>query len=259
MNLKNGLFFLLLVPFILCGCDLIDYHPYDVHTTMKGNINNKNIERIEAATAGRKTIRFAMISDTQRWYDEVSDAVKSINARGDIDFVIHGGDISDFGLTKEFERQLKILNRLTMPYVVLLGNHDCLGTGADVYHHLIGNPNFGFTAGDTYFLCLNTNAFEYDYSMAIPDFSFIRSAREGLGENIKHTVFAMHAYPFCDQFNNNVAELFEYELQRFPGPSFALCGHGHRTQIFDPFENGFLYYECGAGESREYLVFHSSF
>ena len=41
-----------------------------------------------------------MISDTQRWYNSTEDVVKALNARGDIDFVIHGGDQSDFGVTK---------------------------------------------------------------------------------------------------------------------------------------------------------------
>lgn len=36
-----------------------------------------------------------------------------------------------------------------------------------------GNPNFSFVAGDVKFLCLNTNALEYDYSTPIPDFEFI--------------------------------------------------------------------------------------
>ena len=39
-----------------------------------------------------------MISDTQRWYNSTEDVVKALNARGDIDFVIHGGDQSDFGV-----------------------------------------------------------------------------------------------------------------------------------------------------------------
>ena len=38
-----------------------------------------------------------MISDTQRRYDETKEVVNIINNRGDIDFVLHGGDMADFG------------------------------------------------------------------------------------------------------------------------------------------------------------------
>ena len=56
-----------------------------------------------------------MISDTQRWYNSTEDVVKALNARGDIDFVIHGGDQSDFGVTKEFIWMRDIFNKFQMP------------------------------------------------------------------------------------------------------------------------------------------------
>ena len=113
-----------------------------------------------------------MISDTQRWYNSTEDVVKALNARGDIDFVIHGGDQSDFGVTKEFIWMRDIFNKFQMPYVCLLGNHDCLGTGEDAYRAIYGDPNFAFTAGNVRFICLNTNAMEYDYSEPVPRFQF---------------------------------------------------------------------------------------
>lgn len=137
------------------------------------NINERNIQSIEASTAGKQSISFALISDTQRWYDETEDAVNAINGRNDIDFVIHCGDLSDFGMKMEFEEQRDRLNRLNVPYVCLLGNHDCLATGKEVFNTIFGNENFSFTAGDTHFICLNTNALEFDYSEAVPNLLFL--------------------------------------------------------------------------------------
>ena len=196
-----------------------------------------------------------LISDTQRWYDETKAAVKSINARDDIDFVLHCGDLTDFGVTREFEVQRDILEGLRIPYVALLGNHDCLGTGADVYRHMFGNPDFTFNAGDVHFLCINSNAFEYDYSVDIPNFSFIRNDIETLPDNMRRTVVAMHAQPTSEQFNNNVSELFEYEIRKYPGLAFCMCGHGHHTQVNEWFDDGVLYYECAAAKHREYIIF----
>ena len=106
------------------------------------NINARNIEKIESNTSGKKQIRFAVISDTQRWYDETEDEVAHINLRNDLDFVMHCGDLTDFGVTKEFEWQQRILNKLRVPYVVILGNHDCIGSGKDVYRVMFGEENF---------------------------------------------------------------------------------------------------------------------
>lgn len=246
---------LLLGSTAFSACELIDYHPYDTRVDGKSHINAQNIERIEAATAGKKAIRFVLISDTQRWYDETKAAVKSINARDDIDFVLHCGDLTDFGVTREFEVQRDILEGLRIPYVALLGNHDCLGTGADVYRHMFGNPDFTFNAGDVHFLCINSNAFEYDYSVDIPNFSFIREDLESLPSNVQRTVVAMHAQPTSEQFNNNVSELFEYEIRKYPGLAFCMCGHGHHTQVNEWFGDGVLYYECAAAKHREYIIF----
>lgn len=240
---------------MLAACDVIDYHPYEVRISGAHGINAQNIARIEAATAGRDSVRFVLFSDTQRWYDETKAAVRSINARTDIDFVLHCGDISDFGATHEFEAQRDILELLRTPYVVLLGNHDCLGTGADAYRYVFGNPDFSFNAGDTHFLCLNTNAFEYDYSTDIPNFPFINTDLSTLPESVRRTVVAMHAQPTSEQFNNNVSELFEYKITRYPGLAFCMCGHGHHTVVNEWFDDGVLYYECASAKHREYMIF----
>ena len=68
---------------LLGGCDMIEYHPYDLDIDGETDVNRRNIERIETATYGKKEIRFAVISDTQRWYDETEDAVEALNLRDD--------------------------------------------------------------------------------------------------------------------------------------------------------------------------------
>lgn len=238
------------------ACDIIEYHPYDTRFDGPTGLNAKNIARIEAEMQGRDSLRFAVVSDTQRWYDETKAAVRSINARGDIDFVVHLGDMSDFGLTKEMVWMRDELLRLDPPCVCLIGNHDCLGTGADVYRRMYGDPNFTFDAGDTHFVCLNTNAFEYDYSIAIPDFNFLYDdiKRMQAHPDVRRTVVAMHAAPTTDQFNNNTEKVFHEYLRRYPQLQFCMCGHTHLTMDFEPLEDGILYHECGAAKGREYLV-----
>ena len=113
--MKNrGIAFILSILF-LSGCSMFEYHPYDGHVSGETDINAKNIKRIEENCAGKTTIRFAVVSDTQRWYDETDDFVKAINKRNDIDFVLHAGDIADFGVTKEYMWMRDILNGLTVP------------------------------------------------------------------------------------------------------------------------------------------------
>lgn len=239
----------------LAACDLIDYHPYDANFHGRRDINAANIERIERDCTGRDSLRFAVISDTQRWYDETAKAVDHINARGDVDFVIHLGDLTDFSATVEFEKMRDELERLRPPYVCLIGNHDCLASGIYVFRAMFGEYNYSFTAGDTRFVCLDTNALEHDYSVPIPDFSFLKADIAAIPAGVRRTVVAMHAAPGTDQFNNNVSEIFHATLRAYPDLLFCLSGHQHSTQVYEPLGDGLTYYQCGAAKHRKYLLF----
>jgi len=245
--------------FIFClvfqSCDMIEYHPYDGRIKGETDINAKNIARIESTCKNKETIRFILISDTQRWYDETEDFVKHANARNDIDFVIHGGDISDFGLTKEFMWQRDILNKLNVPYVVLLGNHDCLANGIEIFRNVFGTENFSFIAGKTKFVCLNTNSLEFDSSLPVPDFTFLKNQVTDRADEYEKTVIAMHARPYTEQFDNNVAEVFQYYTANFPKLQFCLHGHNHSLEENDLYEDGIIYYGVPNIAKRKYYFF----
>lgn len=242
---------------ILCiqACDMIEYHPYDGRIEGETGINAKNIKLIEESCKDKETIRFAFMGDSQRWYDDTRDFVNTINNRNDIDFVIHGGDISDFGLTKEFMWMRDIMNKLAVPYVVLLGNHDCLANGESVHQEIFGDENFSFLAGNTKFICLNTNALEFDYSHPVPDFAFIENEYKDEREEWERTVFAMHVRPFNEQFNNNIANVFQRSLNLFRNLQFCLNAHDHHLAIDDLFDDGVMYYGTPNIAKRMYFLF----
>lgn len=252
--LKKNLY-TLLSCLLLVGCDLIDYHPYDVRISGETDVNAHNIEKIEVKCKGKTTIRFVTMGDSQRWYDETEEFVNEINKRDDIDFVIHGGDISDFGLTKEFLWQRDIMNKLKVPYVVLIGNHDSLGTGEETYKAVFGPTNFSFIAGNVKFVCLNTNALEYDYSEPIPDFTFMEKELTDREGEFEKTVVSMHAQPFADVFNHNVAKVFQHYVNQYPGIQFCTAAHDHSHDDRVLFDDGMHYIISDCMKHRSYLVF----
>lgn len=248
-------YFFSLILLITWGCNIIDIHPYAVKPKGEKDINAKNIQRIESSCKDKQTIRFVTMGDSQRWYDETKDFVKHLNNRNDIDFVIHGGDMTDFGVTDEFVWQRDIMNGLKVPYVVILGNHDCLGTGEQTYKTLFGEENFSFIAGKVKFVCLNTNAIEYDYSHPIPDFDYIEKEMTTRSDEFEKTVVSMHARPLAEQFNNNVAKVFHRYVTEFPKLQFCTAAHDHRVTAEDIFKDGVMYYGSDCMKRRSYLVF----
>ena len=249
------------LPLFLCillsACDLIDYHPYDGRLTIsERDINGHNIPLIEAATKDKDTIRFVLMGDTQRSYDETEDFVKHINTKKDsIDFIIHGGDYTEFGMKKEYEWAVDILSKLDIPYVGLIGNHDVIGNGEQVFNKLFGRENFSFIVRDVKFVCLNTNAIEYDYSHPVPDFGFLKEELQDSTRHYSRTVIAMHARPGSEQFDNNVKDVFQLYIREFPSLQFCLNAHNHQLQVEDLFDDGIIYYGCSNIAKRNYLLF----
>ena len=242
---------------MLGACDTVfDVHPYDVRVNGETDVNAKNIRKIEQAVKSKDTIRFAVISDSHQWLDDLKAEVNDINRRKDsIDFVIHCGDISDFGATREMKWTRNRLQKLQMPSVVLLGNHDCQGTGNQSYEVIFGYADFSFIAGRVNFVCLNTNAIEYDYSRPVPNFDFMEAERSADSTDFDRTVVCMHAAPYSEQFNNNVAKVFNYYIHQFPGLMFCLDGHGHHTKQEDLYGDGTIFYMAASSSFRQYYIF----
>lgn len=241
---------------VFSGCgDVFQYHPYDVRFSGDDDINRRNVALIESVCAGKDTLRVAFVGDTHGWYGDTEDMVDDINGRAGVDFVIHGGDLTDCGTTREYVWQRDRLARLRVPYVALIGNHDFLGTGDEVFAAMYGPVDFSFIAAGIKFVCLNTNATEYDYLAAVPNFDFMeRQAKEDT-DRFDRTVVCMHARPFCEQFNNNVATVFELYVRALPGLMFCLTAHNHRIEASDLYGDGVMYYGTDCAEHRNYLLF----
>lgn len=136
-----------------------------------------------------------------------------------------------------------------------MGNHDCLGTGEETFTEVFGEPNFSFIAGRIKFVCLNTNAIEYDYSRPIPDFEFMENAMSERREEFDRTVVSMHIRPYCVEFNNNVARVFQRYVNEMPGILFCTAAHEHKLYEEDIFEDGIMYYMSDCMKRRNYNVF----
>lgn len=239
----------------LTACDdLFDTHPYDVDFGGETGINAKNIRKIERDFTDKDTLYIAFISDTHGWYKDAKDEVADINKRNDIDFVIHCGDLTDTGTKKEYEWSREILSDLKYPYVALIGNHDYLGTGNEAYEVMYGKVDFAFIAGRVKFVCLNTNATEYDYMAAVPNFDFMEEQMKKDSLNFDRTVIVMHAAPYSDQFNNNVAKSFRRYIDFFPNLMCCVYGHDHENTERRIYGDTLKFYGVDCAEHRNYRL-----
>ena len=248
----------LLIIFILLltACTpSFDTHPYDVDYKGEKDINAHHIAEIERLCAQKDTLRIAVMSDTHGWYSDTRDIINDINHQPAIDFAIHGGDLTDTGTHKAFEWVRDLLGKLNKPYVAIIGNHDFLGTGDQSYTTIFGRTDFCFIANRIKFVCLNTNATEYDYLAAVPNFDFMETAVTADSASFDRTIVVMHARPYSDQFNNNVAKAFQRYLHLFPGIMFCISAHDHSIQADNLYGDGLMFYGIDCAEHRNYHIF----
>lgn len=253
--LKLLSFALLFLGGLVSCVDGFETHPYDVDFDGEREINVRQTAEIERLFGGRDTLRVAFISDTHGWYRQTRDEIASLNARQDIDFVVHCGDLTDTGTSKEYEWIRDLLGGLRYPYVALIGNHDFLGTGDRAYRVMYGAMDFSFIAGGVKFVCVNTNATEYDYLAAVPNFDYLETEIVKDSARFDRTIVVMHAPPYSDQFNNNVAKAFRRYLDFFPGLMCCVYGHNHTDDVLDLYGDGLLFYGIDCAEHRNYRVF----
>lgn len=237
---------------LLCsGC--FDTHPYDVDFDGETGINSRQMAAIEKSCAGKDTLRVAFISDTHLWHAQTRDEVEALNRCGNIDFVIHCGDMTYTGAAKEYKWCRDILAQLHCPYVALIGNHDFIGTGDEAYEAMYGSKDFAFIAAGVKFICLNTNATEYDDTTSVPNLGFLEAEATGATGSFSRSVVVMHAPPYSDQFTNNVMA-FRNCLDRLPSLLCCVYGHHHCDTMGDILGDGLTFYGIDCAEHRNFRI-----
>ena len=94
-----------------------------------------------------------------------------------------------------------------------------------------------------------------DYSEPIPNFSFMEEELTARADEFEKTVVSMHAHPFADVFNDNVAKPFQYYVTQYPGLQFCTAAHNHGFDDRVLFDDDVHYIVSDCMKSRSYLVF----
>ena len=243
--------FFLPLWFTLAGCNKFEYSPNEVRLKDDElNLTAKNLARIEAMNLDqRSTVRFAVISDTQRFYDELDAAVDALKKRNDLDFVIITGDITDFGVTKEFRWINERMQQLSIPYLTVIGNHDCVGNGKKLYQAMFGPFDYTMNIGRNRFVFINTNSLEFLHP--VPDLDFFAQALHDV-DNFDNAFVFSHIAPYDNDFDQELAPEF-IRISRDRKVRVSIHGHKHgHTEPKQYYGDGVEYLIVGSVERRGY-------
>ena len=243
---------LLINVFLLLACeDIFDYSPYAIDFSDENrNVNQRNIEKLHARE-NDDTISIAFTGDTHRFFDETELFVSAVNKNKAIDFVIHVGDIADFGLPKQYLWANSYLLKLNVPYFVVIGNHDLVGNGSQAYLEMFGVLNYSFIYNSIKFVFINTNSREFKFNGNVPDIQWLDKQ---LQPNIDFTkaVVIFHVPPTDGDFDASLKEAFQNSLAHYNNVLFTVHGHLHHHEIYKPFADSILFINVFGAEHLKY-------
>lgn len=252
MIIKNKLLILTLALHTLTACDgMFDYSPYAIDFSDENrNVNQKNIEKLILHEPD-DTLTIAFTGDTHRFFDQTDEFVKKVNQNPAVDFVIHVGDMADFGLPKQYTWGNSYLLKLESPYFVVVGNHDLVGNGLTAYTEMFGELNFSFIYDSLKFIFINTNGLEFKFNGEVPDIQWL-DAQLRPDTDFSKAVVIFHIPPMDRDFDSSLEEAFQKSLAHNNNVLFTVHGHLHGHEIYKPYIDSITYVNMYGVENMKY-------
>jgi predicted MPP superfamily phosphohydrolase len=245
---------LVVIPAVLLSCGKFEVSPYATRTPGSPRLSNvENIARLEAREPhDDDTVTIVFTGDPQRFYEEQEAIVQKANSLPGVDLFILAGDISDFGLVQEFNWVHERMDRLTMPWFAVIGNHDLQANGTQVYEQLFGPLNFSFTYKGYKFLIHDTNGREYGNNGTVPNIPWL--AEQMADPDPEHFIAVSHVPPFNGDFDPTL--VVPYTEQLASDERTILSLHGHTGSYVDEhlYEDGVRYIVSNAMHWPIFLV-----
>jgi 3',5'-cyclic-AMP phosphodiesterase len=233
--------------FLISACsEMIEYSPYDtdIHSSYLNITESAEITR--EVQLSSDTLKFVLISDIHEDYDDLADAIKSINSKAGIRFVACCGDITNAGLAQEFKWYISESKNLNYPLITVIGNHDYLSNGLSVYTRLFGPSNMSFIAGGYKFIIFDNIIWEKNNE--IPDYEWLSNE---LADNTCNNVILSHIPPFSGEMTE--AHALNYS-QTVDSANAILCLHGHNHSFTENIFNGVHMVVSADIDDREYYI-----
>jgi outer membrane protein assembly factor BamB/predicted phosphohydrolase len=182
-------------------------------------------------------LRFAFLTDLHispmgESSEQLALLVQEVNA-GDFDLVVIAGDLSNQGSCDELTNVKTILDELTIPYLVIPGNHETnwSESAGQGFRRLWNDDRFFFQKENFLLAGINTGPFMRmgDGHVKQEDINWLRAQLETSMKHDKQLLFFAH-YPLAEGLDQwyEVTDI----LNTYHTP-IAFCGHGHRQQLLN--------------------------
>lgn len=229
-----------------------EYSVLEVRPLAK-DLNTINIEKIQSLKP-KDHFTFFFISDTQVAYDQLESFVKMVNKlpEDSVSFILNGGDVADYGTNFEYNYYYDNIKKLKTPIVTIIGNHDMLGNGRELYKQYFGSENFSFSYGETGFILFNSNSREVAFDGSLPNLSWVENEIKSF-ENKRNIIYLSHITP--DNFDYDQSKKAQHGqlVSSAPNSRLSLHGHTHSYHETEVFNDGIPYVTTPTLKRRSFV------
>lgn len=240
-----------LLALILFSCEKFGYSHYQVLHNEYQNINQNNISKFLNTITD--TVTIAIIGDSQRFYDATDKIIPKINSTPNINFVVHTGDLVDFGTQEEYIWMHEQLSSLNYPYVAVVGNHDLIGNGDEIYNLMYGDYNFSFTFNGNKFIYINTNSREYNFDNNTPNNQWLDHELSDTS-NYKNAIVVCHVPHLHVDFNSDLKDEYINVLRKYKKVLLSINGHKHNFGFTAPGSDNISYLNSYSTSKEKFVL-----
>lgn len=238
------------ISFLLTSCDKFQYDVYETNRLKKDEAvtTQYNIDRL-LRLPHKEKLNLVFIGDTQRFYDDVEDLIETVNALPEVDAVFITGDIAEFATSLEYELINKQLKVLKVPFISVIGNHDCLANGVELYEDIYGPLNYSFTWNGIRFIMHNTNSREFNFNGNVPDLNWMQSQITD-EQNFSNCIFVSHVPPYSMDFDSSLEVAYTDLIRNAKNTIFSVNGHRHNFELNQPYGDDTWYLNTSSPGNR---------
>ena len=183
--------------------------------------------------------RYKDIVDSNRMFSEAIEHLHALDRKPDL--VILTGDLVDYGHANEYANAVELLSALTIPYLVMAGNHDSREQLRAAFashrylplqgplHYCIDDHPLRVVALDSTVPAMHHGAIDQ------PQLDWLRATLSA--NRLKPTIVLLHhppfvsGIPYLDNYNYPAHNALAAVLGEFSNIEAVFCGHVHRTMI----------------------------
>jgi hypothetical protein len=143
---KYFIFFFLVIVIVFVGLFFLNKS----YVPITGTIQNLN----SAKKVESKSFSFAVAGDNHSNLEVYDEIIGKVNA-SQADFFVDLGDTTRVGGASEYADTQAVLNKLKVPYHMVIGQHDIVGNGQEIWQEYYGPTYYSWDYENAHFVALD--------------------------------------------------------------------------------------------------------